>query len=228
MYERTFKIFDQEKFNDIIHKAILLVGVGGVGGYALESLIRFGFQNITIVDHDTISISNLNRQILANTNNIGQSKVEEARKRALNINKNVNLNILPIFLTKDNINQLSTHYDYIIDACDTISTKLALIQFAIQNDIKIISCLGTGNRLDPTQLVITDIWQTSYDPVAKILRKLLRDNNITNKITVIWSKEKPIKINDSQPGSICTVPAVAGIYMASHIINEYYNAKEKS
>ena len=219
MYERTLKIINKEQFNKIIKKPILLVGLGGVGGYALESLVRFGFQNITIIDHDNISLSNLNRQIIATSENIGLAKAEEAQKRATKINKNINIKVLATFLTKDNISQLSTEYDYIIDACDTITTKLELIKFAIKNNIKIISCLGTGNRLDPTKLVITDIWQTNYDPVAKILRKLLRDNNINTKIPVIWSKEIPIKTGDSQPGSICTVPAVAGIYMVSYIIN---------
>lgn len=220
MYERTLKIINKEQFNKIIKKPILLVGLGGVGGYALESLVRFGFQNITIIDHDNISLSNLNRQIIATSENIGLAKAEEAQKRATKINKNINIKVLAIFLTKDNISQLSTEYDYIIDACDTITTKLELIKFAIKNNIKIISCLGTGNRLDPTKLVITDIWQTNYDPVAKILRKLLRDNNINTKIPVIWSKEIPIKTGDSQPGSICTVPAVAGIYMVYYIIND--------
>lgn len=220
MYERTLKIINKEQFNKIIKKPILLVGLGGVGGYALESLVRFGFQNITIIDHDNISLSNLNRQIIATSENIGLAKAEEAQKRATKINKNINIKVLATFLTKDNISQLSTEYDYIIDACDTITTKLELIKFAIKNNIKIISCLGTGNRLDPTKLVITDIWQTNYDPVAKILRKLLRDNNINTKIPVIWSKEIPIRTGDSQPGSICTVPAVAGIYMVSYIIND--------
>ena len=220
MYERTLKIINKEQFNKIIKKPILLVGLGGVGGYALESLVRFGFQNITIIDHDNISLSNLNRQIIATSENIGLAKAEEAQKRATKINKNINIKVLATFLTKDNISQLSTEYDYIIDACDTITTKLELIKFAIKNNIKIISCLGTGNRLDPTKLVITDIWQTNYDPVAKILRKLLRDNNINTKIPVIWSKEIPIKTGDSQPGSICTVPAVAGIYMVSYIIHD--------
>ena len=220
MYERTLKIINKEQFNKVIKKPILLVGLGGVGGYALESLVRFGFQNITIIDHDNISLSNLNRQIIATSENIGLAKAEEAQKRATKINKNINIKVLATFLTKDNISQLSTEYDYIIDACDTITTKLELIKFAIKNNIKIISCLGTGNRLDPTKLVITDIWQTNYDPVAKILRKLLRDNNINTKIPVIWSKEIPIKTGDSQPGSICTVPAVAGIYMVSYIIND--------
>ena len=220
MYERTLKIINKEQFNKIIKKPILLVGLGGVGGYALESLVRFGFQNITIIDHDNISLSNLNRQIIATSENIGLAKAKEAQKRATKINKNINIKVLATFLTKDNISQLSTEYDYIIDACDTITTKLELIKFAIKNNIKIISCLGTGNRLDPTKLVITDIWQTNYDPVAKILRKLLRDNNINTKIPVIWSKEIPIKTGDSQPGSICTVPAVAGIYMVSYIIND--------
>ena len=220
MYERTLKIINKEQFNKIIKKPILLVGLGGVGGYALESLVRFGFQNITIIDHDNISLSNLNRQIIATSENIGLAKAEEAQKRATKINKNINIKVLATFLTKDNISQLSTEYDYIIDACDTITTKLELIKFAIKNNIKIISYLCTLNRLDTTKLVITDIWQTNYDPVAKILRKLLRDNNINTKIPVIWSKEIPIKTGDSQPGSICTVPAVAGIYMVSYIIND--------
>lgn len=220
MYERIINLIGNVNFNEIKSKKVLLVGIGGVGSFAFMALIRSGFQNITVIDKDRVDITNLNRQLIANLNTINENKVDVAITLAKNINPDIKIYSHCLNLNKDNINILDTDYDYIIDACDTITTKLELIKFAIKNNIKIISCLGTGNRLDPTKLVITDIWQTNYDPVAKILRKLLRDNNINTKIPVIWSKEIPIKTGDSQPGSICTVPAVAGIYMVSYIIND--------
>lgn len=219
-FVRTQMLINDEIYQQIITQKILLVGIGGVGGYALESLVRFGFQNITIIDHDSIAITNLNRQILTNHSNIGIKKIDSAIQHAKDINPNINLIAYDLFLNQSNITNLNPEYDYIIDACDTITTKVELIKYALKNDIKIISCLGTGNRLDPTKLQITNIWQTNYDPLAKILRKLLKDNQIKAKIPVIWSSEIPIKTNTRQPGSISTVPAVAGIYTTSFIIND--------
>ncbi len=223
MFDRTLKILDESIYNKIINNKILLVGVGGVGGNALEALVRFGFRDITIIDNDIIDISNINRQIISNNSNIGNSKVLEACKRYIDINPNIILKPVEMFLTKDNINTLDTDFNYIIDACDTITTKIELIKYSIDNNIKIITCLGTGNRFDPTKLEISNISKTSGDPLARVMRKLLKDNNISNKIPCIWSKELPVKIDGRTPGSTSLVPSVAGIYCASYIVNDIKN-----
>ena len=160
--ERILKILSKEDLDKIQNLNILIVGVGGVGGYALEALARTGVKNITIIDKDKIDESNLNRQIIALNNNINNSKVEEAQKRVLSIRKNININTNEVFLNKDNLKAILDEYnfDYIIDACDTVSTKIELIKYAKTNNIDIISCLGTGNRLNPENLTITTLDKT--------------------------------------------------------------------
>ena len=221
-FKRTKLLFETNEYETITNKKILLVGVGGVGGSALESLVRFGFENITIIDKDTVDITNLNRQIITNLDNVGQSKVEVAKQRALSINPSINITTINDFLIKENMNILETNYDYIIDACDTITTKIELIKFGINNNIKTITCMGTGKRLDPSKIEITTINKTSYDPVAKVIRKLLRDNLIKdNKLTCIWSSEQPIKTKDNTViASNPLVPNTAGIYCVSAILKD--------
>lgn len=220
-FERIEKIIDKNKLKKLRNAKVLIVGIGGVGGYAFEALVRSGVKNITIVDADTISKSNINRQIIALQNNIGKTKVDVAKKRAELINPKATIKTVNEFLLEDNIDKLfKTKFDYIIDACDTISTKIALIKKSKEKKIKLISCMGTGNKIDPTKLEIIDIRKTNYDPVAKVVRKLLKELQINDKVMAVCSSEKPIKTNDRTPGSITTVPAVAGMYCASYIIND--------
>jgi len=227
MFERMELIIDKNLINKFINSNILLVGLGGVGGACFEALVRLGLKNITIIDHDIFDITNLNRQILSTKSNIGSKKVKEAKIRALNINPDININSIDLFLNEANINEIDyKKYDYIIDCCDTITTKLHLIKKALAENIKIISCMGTGNRLDATKLSITNIWNTNYDPLAKVMRKLLRENNIKNNITVLSSSEKPIKINSRTPGSISFVPNVAGFYIANHVFNDIISSRK--
>ena len=220
MFDRLLKLISKDDLEKINKVHVLLIGVGGVGGYALESMARIGIQNITIVDNDIVDLTNLNRQIISLHSNIGEPKVEVAKKRVLDINPNINLNINNAFITKDNINSIITgDIDYIIDACDTVTTKVELIKKAQEKGIKIISIMGTGNRINPTMLEITDVYKTNYDPLAKVMRKLLRDNNI-KKADVITSREIPIKTGSRTPGSTSLVPSVAGIYATYYIIND--------
>ena len=223
--DRILKIIPKEKLDVIQNLKVLIVGVGGVGGYALESLVRTGIKNITIIDKDKIDESNLNRQIIALKSNINKSKVEEAKKRALDIRNDININTYELFLDKNNL--VSTldenKYDYIIDACDNVTVKLELIKYAQENNIELISSLGTGNRLNPEELKITTLDKTYNDPLGKVLRKLVKDNNLNNKVTVLWSKEIPIKTLDRTPGSLIFVPASAGILIASYIIRKELN-----
>lgn len=223
--DRILKIIPKEKLDVIQNLKVLIIGVGGVGGYTLESLVRTGIKNITIIDKDKIDESNLNRQIIALKSNINKSKVEEAKKRALDIRSNINIKTYELFLDKNNL--VSTldenKYDYIIDACDNVTVKLELIKYAQENNIELISSLGTGNRLNPEELKITTLDKTYNDPLGKVLRKLVKDNNLNKKVTVLWSKEIPIKTLDRTPGSLMFVPASAGILIASYIIRKELN-----
>lgn len=222
MFERNITLIGEEKFELLKKKKILLVGCGGVGGYALETLVRSGINNIDIIDFDNIELSNLNRQIISTQKNINNSKVEEAKKRSVSINPKININIFKIFLNKDNINELiENNYDYIIDACDSVDTKVELIKFSIKNKIKIISCMGTAKKIDPTKLKITTLDKTKYDPLAKIMRKKIKDLGIKEKITVVSTEEEPIKCD--KLGSFMMVPATAGILCAKYIIDDIIN-----
>ena len=179
MLDRLHLILDDITINNFKNAKILIVGIGGVGGYALECLVRSGFENITIVDSDIIDKSNLNRQIISLNSNLGINKTEVAKKRSLDINPKATINIINEFVLEDNISVLfKNDYDYIIDACDTITTKILLIKNAYEKNIKIISCLGTGNRFDSTRLGITKLNKTYNDPLAKNLRRILREKNL--------------------------------------------------
>jgi len=214
MNERTISLIGENNLEKIRTKKILIVGIGGVGGICLETLVRSGFLNITIIDGDKFSESNLNRQIISNRTNINKSKVKEALKKYKNINSELNLEIKDIFLNED-LNELEK-YDYIIDAIDEIKVKVSLIKYALKNKIKIISCLGTGKKLNPTLLEITSLNKTYNDPIAKIMRKELKAYDL-KKINVVFSKELPKKGSVS---SMMMVPATAGIYLAYFVIND--------
>lgn len=221
MFDRLEKILTKEEISKIKNLKILIIGIGGVGGYALEALVRMGIENITIADCDKINISNLNRQILSLHSTILKNKVDVAKERVFDINPNANIITINENINKDNYQDLlKNEYDYVIDACDTITTKILLIEQCLESKIKIISCMGTGNRIDPTKLEITNIWKTKNDPLAKKIRKLLKEKNIKEKIPVVSSSELPIKIKDRTPGSTSLVPSVAGIYLASYVINK--------
>lgn len=218
MYERIIKLIGEENFEKIKNTKILLVGVGGVGGFAFETLIRSGFQDITIIDKDIVELSNLNRQLVANLNTIGKSKVDVAKNMAKSINENIKITAINEFLSKDNINSLDNDYDFIIDACDTLNTKLELIKYASINNIKIISSMGVGNRIDASKIKINRLDKTSNDPLAKKLRKLVKDNNLNSKIPVVCSEEAPYK--KGEVNSMITSPGIAGILLVNYIIND--------
>ncbi|MDE5539117.1 MAG: tRNA threonylcarbamoyladenosine dehydratase [Bacilli bacterium] len=223
MFERLLTLIDDDTLKIISNKKLLLVGVGGVGGYAFEALIRSGFSDITIVDGDTIALSNLNRQIITTEHNINEEKVLEAQKRALAINSKAHIKPIFAFLTKENFSEyINEDYDYIIDACDDIKVKIELIKYAQEKNIKIITCLGTGRKLNPCKLEITTLNKTYNDPLAKKLRSSLRRENINLKIPVVFSSEEAIKTVGTI-GSAIFVPAVAGIYLANYIFKDILN-----
>lgn len=217
MFERLLNLITEDELNIINNKKILLVGVGGVGGYALESLVRSGFRDITIIDGDDIAPSNLNRQIVAKIDNIGKSKVNEAKMRMESINSDVNIKIVNTFLSLDNFESyINQEYDYILDCIDDIKIKVELIKYANKKNIKIISSLGMGRKIDASKVVITRLDKTFNDPLAKKLRYLLRSENINLKIPVVFSSEDAIDVNE-HIGSAIFVPSVAGILIANYI-----------
>lgn len=228
MFDRLIPLIGEDALKKVKHTKILLVGIGGVGGFTLECLVRSGFENITIIDGDTIDKSNLNRQIITNKNNIDKIKVEEASIRYLSINNNLNLKIINIFLTKENFNEyINEPYDYIIDACDDLTIKVELIKSAKTNNIKIISALGTGKKLNPKYLEITTLAKTENDPLARKLRQLVRKENLSLNIPVVFSRETPINTQNVL-GSCIFVPSVAGIYLANYVFLDIIKPQDNS
>ncbi len=198
---------------------VAIIGVGGVGGASLESIVRSGINNIIIVDKDLVDVTNLNRQIISLTNNIGIPKVDAAESRIKLINPDCNVIKLNIFLDSSNMDELFKYdIDYVIDACDTIDTKVSLIKECINRNIKIISSMGAANKFDPSKLNIMDISKTSYDPLAKIMRRKLNDIGIKH-VTVVCSTETPLNISNPV-GSNSLVPLSAGILLASYVIRD--------
>lgn len=220
MFERMERILNPDEINKIKNLNILIIGLGGVGGACFEALVRIGVSNITVIDNDKFDYSNLNRQLLSSINNIGHYKVFEAQLRAKSINPDCLVNPLQMFLDEDNIDDIDiSSYDYIIDCCDTVLTKIILIEKAINNNVPIITSMGTGNRLDPTKLIITDIWKTNNDPLARKMRSNLKKRGINKKIKVVTSTELPRKSKEGV-GSTSFVPNTAGFLLASYVIND--------
>lgn len=218
-YSRTKKMIGKNKLEEIRSKTVLIVGIGGVGGIALEMLIRSGIENITIIDFDKFEESNLNRQILCDRNNLGKLKTQVAKEKLLNIHPNAKITIINEKLD-DNVDDIIPKTDYIIDACDFVKAKIELVKYAIKNNVKIISSCGTGNRIHPELLKITNIWKTEYDPLAKKIRNNLRKEKINYKLPVVASLEKPLLKSKEVVGSMAMVPNCAGILLASYIIND--------
>lgn len=228
MFDRLIPLIGNDNLNLIKRARILLVGIGGVGGFALEALVRTGFKNITIVDGDIIDTTNLNRQIITTKNNINQKKVTEALNRYNIINSDNNIKVIDVFLTKGNFNKyINNNYDYIIDACDDANVKVELIRYAQKNNIKIISALGTGKKLNASNLKITTLNKTENDPLAKKLRYLLRKENLDLKVPVVFSNENCIDTKNLI-GSCIFVPAVAGIYLANYVFLDIIKLQELS
>lgn len=206
------------KINCLKSKTIMIIGLGGVGGHTFEALVRSGIENIIVIDHDKIDITNLNRQFLAYQNTINDYKVDIACKIASNINPKCQVTKIKIFLTKENIDQIfNQKIDFVVDAIDTVSAKKLIIKKCLDKQIPFISVMGTGNKMHPELLQIADIRKTEYDPIAKIIRKMVKEEKITQKIPVVFSKEKPIIKN--KIGSNAFVPATAGLIAASFVIN---------
>ncbi len=220
MLERMEGLISKEEIETLKTKKIILFGLGGVGSYVAEILVRAGINNLTIVDFDKVDITNINRQLIALHSTIGKLKTEVMKCRLLDINNELNLKALALKIDENNIKEFHLEeYDYVIDAIDDVKAKLAIIVEAKKYAKKIISSMGTGNKLDPTKFKITDISKTEMCPLARVMRKKLKELNI-NKVNVLFSTEEISKdIKDkSYPRSVAFVPSVAGILIARFAI----------
>lgn len=223
---RTEMILGKESTDILAGKKVILFGLGGVGSYTAEALARAGIGSITIVDNDTVSVTNLNRQLCALRSTVGKAKVDVIKERILDINPDCKVIALQKFCLPENSDEFNlSNYDYIADAIDTVSAKIDLAVKAQALGIPIISCMGTGNKLDPTRFTVSDIFKTSGCPLCRVMRTELRKRGV-RKLEVVWSPEEPVKpaaTNEETgkrqtPGSLPFVPGIAGLIMAGKII----------
>lgn len=225
MFERLIKIIGEENLKKINSTNVMVIGLGGVGGIACETLVRNGITNIWVVDGDVVEKSNKNRQIIALDSTIGKYKTDVIENRIKDINNEVNVNKITKVIDKDNIDILfNNKIDFIIDACDTVSVKILLIEECIKRNIKFISSMGMGKKTDISKLEIVDIKNTSYDKIAKVIRKKLKEDNINSKVPVLSSKEKPID-TDNVIGSYSPLVNSAGILLADYCLKEIIKLK---
>lgn len=220
-YERTQSVLGKENLERIKAARVAVIGLGGVGSYAAEALCRCGVGNLVLIDGDKVAKSNINRQLYALNSTIDSYKADVARQRIADINSGAKVEAYAEFLKEENINAFSLEgCDYIVDCIDSVSDKVSLIEFAKNNNIPIISCMGTGNKLNPEQLRIADISKTEICPLAKAVRYALRQKGITKGVKTVFSTEQPIKNDTGHIGSISFVPSSAGLLMASVVIRD--------
>ena len=227
-FERVTNLIGEQAFSILKKSSVAVFGVGGVGGYVVEALVRSGVGKITVFDNDVIDFSNLNRQIVSTINNIGQDKVEAVKNRALSINENVEIICNKVFYLPENADNYPLNdYDYIVDAVDTISAKIEIISRAKQCNVPIISCMGTGGKISPERLKVADIEKTSVCPLARVIRRELKKRNIFN-VKVVYSDQENYKNSQtlekngqsrkSIPPSMIFVPAAAGLLIAKEVV----------
>ena len=229
-FSRTELLLGQEAMEILKNSRVAVFGVGGVGGYVVEALVRSGVGSIDLIDKDTVSLSNLNRQIIATQKTIGQYKTDVMKERILEINPAAEVRTHPCFFlpeTKDEFN--FAEYSYVVDAVDTVTAKIQLVLSAQEAGVPIISSMGAGNKLHPEMFEIADIYDTSVCPLAKVMRRELKKRNVRH-LKVVYSKEKPVSVRKEQnvsreetvtkpvPGSVAFVPSVAGLIIASEVI----------
>lgn len=224
---RTSLLLGEETEQRLRTLRVTVVGCGGVGGYAVEALARSGVGHLRIIDADDVAPSNINRQIIALHSTVGESKVELLARRARDINPEIEIVPIKDFLTPDNLEEMVGDADYIVDAIDTVAPKVALIKYALTNKIKIISSMGAGGRVDPTKVCYADLWETREDGLARAVRQRLKKEKLRRPLRVVCSTETPrsyaiIPLEErnkrSSFGTLITIPAIFGLYLANHII----------
>ncbi len=243
-FSRTELLIGKEKIEKLNNSKVAIFGLGGVGSFVMEGLVRAGVENFVLIDDDKICLTNLNRQIIATRKTIGKYKVDVAKERILEINPNAKVEIFQEFYMPDTKTEILTKdLDYVVDCIDTVTAKIFLVTKCEELGIPIISAMGTGNKLDPSRFEITDIYKTSVCPLAKVMRKELRKRNV-KKLKVIYSKEEPIipneysqsscktncicppgtkrkcTIRNQVPGSISFVPSVAGLMISGEVVKD--------
>jgi len=221
-HERTISMIGEEAFNKLATAKVLVFGVGGVGGYVCEALARAGVGQIDICDNDVVSESNINRQIIATYDTVGQAKTDVMERRILSVNRDCKVNKYECFYLPDTLGAERfdfSKYDYVVDAIDTVAAKIDIIARCKEAGTPVISSMGTGNKLDPTRFEIADIEKTSVCPLAKVIRKAMRDRGIKG-VKVLYSKEEPVKTGSRTPGSISFVPSAAGLIIGGEVIKD--------
>lgn len=232
-FSRTELLIGKEKVVNLRKARVAIFGIGGVGSFVVEALVRAGVEKFILVDNDKVSLTNLNRQLIATYKTLGEYKVDVAKSRILEINQNAEvITYKEFFLPESDDTIFENEIDYIVDCIDTVSAKIELVVRAKKNGIPIISSMGTGNKLDPTKFEVTDIYKTSVCPLAKVMRKELKQRGIKG-LKVVYSKEEPIKIEEyteeeskngrAIPGSISFVPSSAGLIIAGEVIKDIIN-----
>ena len=226
---RTELLIGEDGIEKLHNSKVIVFGIGGVGSFVVEALTRAGVGNLILVDNDTVCISNLNRQIHATQATVESVKVEAMKARVLSINPNCKVEAKQEFITADNIQEIIPEdIDYVVDAIDTVTSKLALAEYCYKNDIKLIASMGTGNKIDPTQFRVTDVFKTKVCPLAKVMRTELRKRGV-KKLKVVYSEEIPMVPNKGRavpskkrqtPGSISFVPPVAGMIIGGEVIKD--------
>lgn len=221
-FSRLEKVIGEDNVSLINNKCVLILGVGGVGGYVAEALARSNIGKLILVDFDVVDESNINRQIIALESTIGMKKVDVLEKRIKEINSGCEVIKIDKFIDLENYLELFEYnIDYFVDACDTMTVKKAVIKECIKRKINFISSMGTGNKLDPSKLEIVDIRKTVNDPLAKVIRKFVKDEKINGKVMVLSSTELPVKTGERTPGSTAFVPASAGLLIASYVVRQF-------
>ena len=224
MFDREIRLIGEQAFERLSSAKVMICGLGGVGGGVVEALVRAGVGTLFLIDNDIVDVTNLNRQLVATTKVIGIPKTQAAKKRVLDINPNVNVIPIELFLTPENIPELLNNYkpDYVVDEIDNVSAKIALAVTCASLDIPLISSMGTGNKLDPCSFRISDIYKTSVCPLARVMRRELKARGVKS-LKVLWSDEVPISPDDGEkrlPASISFVPPVAGMIIAGEVIRD--------
>ena len=219
---RTEALIGKEAIQKLQQATVCVFGLGGVGSYVVEALARSGIGSLVVVDSDVISLTNINRQLLADFTTIGRPKVEVCKERLLHINPNLQIRTYQEFYDESKSELISSDFSYIVDSIDTVSSKLSIIEEAQKKHIPLISCMGTGNKLDSSKFEITDISKTSVCPLAKVIRKECKRRNLS-PVTVLYSREEPVSTFAEEsckkvPASISFVPSVAGLMLAGEVI----------
>ena len=215
---RTERLLGAEALEKLKNSRVAVFGIGGVGGHLCEALVRSGVGSVDIIDKDVVDITNLNRQIIALQSTVGKPKVEVMRERLLDINPDVQVRCYPMFSLPENASELPfSEFDYVADAIDTVTAKIELILKAKEAGVPVISAMGAGNKLDPGAFRVTDIYKTKVCPLARVMRRELKNRGVKS-LKVVYSEEEPQKFRE--PGSLAFVPAVAGLMMAGEIVKD--------